>query len=458
MPRQFAIFSSVAALMLAAFYLESRCQRNTSSREHSQVYLADPSHRPNAWVSTRVLDKQLTNTANTCDSINIVYPEWPDGFNPNVRAVFLVGEQKSGTTWLWELLRYHPCIIPPVRPARKNDAITIKETYYFTSTHISGDAREFLLPWLPALSGSEHVADLTTVADDWLDQSLQTSDLGTTVSTAHLHSQRTYTSPVPKLTGFQECKQYYILEATPHNLHTPIAAARIKKLFPDAKILVLLKDPVDRVMSAYSQFSKQFKEACHTAEPAAWCPVFRYYRLRMPSFLQMVQDDITYLKSRGCAFQNESQNRTWMECFGCEMMDPWQYRRPGSEVQRGAYAPSLALSMYAPMLKTFMEYFNSSMVQVLNYEGVVDDVQTAVNNVLHFLDLELYNKEHWRILNPEGLGFKGSKSVTDFADTLQQLSAIKKELYAFFQPINLQLEIFLKAHDMPWKHFEHMNL
>jgi hypothetical protein len=72
--------------------------------------------------------------------------------------------------------------------------------------------------------------------------------------------------------------------ATPHNLHSPIVAKRIKGLFPNAKVMAVLKEPAWRMHSAYNQFSKPFINACTTGRPADWCPVFRYYALRLPTF------------------------------------------------------------------------------------------------------------------------------------------------------------------------------
>lgn len=87
--------------------------------------------------------------------------------------------------------------------------------------------------------------------------------------------------------------------ATPHNLHTPIAAARVKQLFPEAKLIASLKDPVDRFKSAYNQFGKRFVENCNKVKPAEWCPIFKYFRLQLPTYAKAVRDEIAHLRAEG---------------------------------------------------------------------------------------------------------------------------------------------------------------
>lgn len=74
----------------------------------------------------------------------------------------LAGAQKGGSTWLWHMLNAHPCLLSPLRPAYRTHAVTIKETYYFTTTNVSADARQFLLPWL----GLDRTASLADNAAD----------------------------------------------------------------------------------------------------------------------------------------------------------------------------------------------------------------------------------------------------------------------------------------------------
>jgi hypothetical protein len=101
--------------------------------------------------------------------------------------------------------------------------------------------------------------------------------------------------------------------ATPHNLHTPIAAARIKQLFPAAKVIAILKEPVWRMSSAYHQFSDNYIWECQKAQPAPWCPIYRYYQLQVPTFAQVLRQDIAYVNAQG------AQSKFSMSCIAASV-------------------------------------------------------------------------------------------------------------------------------------------
>lgn len=61
----------------------------------------------------------------------------------------------------------------------------------------------------------------------------------------------------------------------------------MKSLFPDGKFMAVLKEPAWRMHSAYNQFSKPFLSACAARSPADWCPAYRYYQLKLPTFYEV---------------------------------------------------------------------------------------------------------------------------------------------------------------------------
>jgi hypothetical protein len=398
------------------------------------------------------------------------------------------GEQKSGSTWLWELLNAHPCLISAAQPHYAMGAITTKETYYFTSSKIVSDARQFLVPWMGYRKG-EALRDRVweNIEERWFEHVLQVANAtGTASDSTQYFSKRSYVSPGAKL-SMKPCSKHYLLEgtnhvdngplkpkhsfdccilmrtlwrsfplnkrigkcvesvkcrmvpchcvvcaATPHNLHTPVAAKRIKTLFPDARIMAILKEPAWRMRSAYNQFGSAFTAACPPGSPADWCPVYRYYQLRLPTFEEVVKQELEYLRrvgefhetnpvcmvavvpsfrrSRryplsfvsyctswrrrihrctGCTFEDVNQTRTWTECFGCSLMDPWRHRTANINIERPPYAPSAALSMYAAMLREWRIFFPLEDMRVMNYQDLVDDPFTVVNALLRYLGTNL---------------------------------------------------------------------
>jgi hypothetical protein len=50
---------------------------------------------------------------------------------------------------------------------------------------------------------------------------------------------------------FADCPEPVVGEATPSYLHTPVAAPRMASLVPDARLIALLRNPVDRAVSHY---------------------------------------------------------------------------------------------------------------------------------------------------------------------------------------------------------------
>eukprot|EP00892_Ulva_mutabilis_P010751 jgi/Ulvmu1/8048/UM004_0285.1 len=394
-------------------------------------------------------DASQSDSPGECSFDQFTYPSWPDGFNVSVNALFVIGEQKSGSTWLWELLNGHPCLLTAAQPHYRMGAITTKETYYFTSAKIGSDAREFLIPWMGydrAKASSDDVEN--SIGNDWFATALKVANVGTATTSAEYHRKRTYSNPNAKLV-MQPCEQYYLLEATPHNINSPVAAKRMRALFPDSKAVAVLKEPALRMHSAYNQFSKPFQQSCNPSQPAPWCPIYRYYQLQLPTFAQAVGQELAYLRTVRCSFESADQERSWMSCFGCQTMDPWKHKRDNIHIRYPPYAPSAALSMYEPMLRAWTEFFPMEDVRVVNYHDLVKDQLEIVNQVLRHAGLEEYTQEHMAILNPEALGFKGSYASAAEATTFEG----KDELREFFKPHNERLAEFLKDHPIPWHPF-----
>lgn len=124
------------------------------------------------------------------------------------------GEQKSGTTWLWEMLNGHPCLLTAAQPYQRMGAITTKETYYFTSTKLVPDARQFLVPWLGYTDGAFATSDAAWQGIDgsFLEKALKVADKGTATSTQDYYRYRNYSNPGKKLAMSRQCERYFLLE------------------------------------------------------------------------------------------------------------------------------------------------------------------------------------------------------------------------------------------------------
>jgi hypothetical protein len=125
----------------------------------------------------------------------------------------IIGAQKAGTSSLYRYLADHPLIEPAVA----------KEVHYFD--------------WHFHRGASWYRAHFPTVAARW----------------------RSRMQGRPLLTG----------EASPYYLFHPHAPQRVKALVPGAKLIVLLRDPVERTISAYHHQVRAGTESLSIAEALA---------------------------------------------------------------------------------------------------------------------------------------------------------------------------------------------
>ncbi len=113
-------------------------------------------------------------------------------------SLLIVGAQRCGTTSMYKTLSQHPAIIP---------AVMHKGAHYFDTGYRHG--RSWYLGHFPLRSTAARVEK---------------------------------TIGVRPITG----------ESSPYYLYHPLAAARIAADLPEARLLVLVRDPVERAYSAYT--------------------------------------------------------------------------------------------------------------------------------------------------------------------------------------------------------------
>ena len=147
-------------------------------------------------------------------------------------------------------------------------------------------------------------------------------------------------------------------EATPTYLYSELAAARMSRMIPRARLLVLLRDPTSRAISHY------------------------YHRVRTNREKRDINE----------VFSIENINR-WMEGKGLSDFD----------------AKYFNWSCYASHLGFWMNYFPRSQFLILRAEDFFQDVQGVYDQVCHFLDLtsrpvavaKKYNASTEEIVLPE---------------------------------------------------------
>jgi hypothetical protein len=217
--------------------------------------------------------------------------------NARVPDFFIVGQFKSGTTALWEMLRRHPQIFMP-------DA---KELWFFA-------------PELRSDTGSNRRPD----------------------------TLEGYLSLFAAATPEQR-----VGEATPSYLMSRTAAGRIASVQPDARIIVILRDPAD--------FLRSFHLQC-------------------------------------------VQNRTETENDLRKALALEESRRAGRNIPRYSPRPQELLYSdhvrYVEQLQRYHAVFRPEQVLVLIYEDFREDNEATVRKVLRFLDVDDSHPVHAIEANP----------------------------------------------------------
>lgn len=217
----------------------------------------------------------------------------------NIPNLFIPGAAKSGTTSLWWYLSQHPEIFGPAK----------KEPMYFSSRYV-----EF--PY--------------TGPGDW--------ELEKEV--------------IRNLNEYKECYNNsgdpkYLLDASTSYLYYPQCAEDIKSANPDAKIIIILRNPVER---AFSSYMHQIRDG--------------YETLSFSDALAMEDDGI-------------KQNYQHI----------WHYKRAG---------------LYYESVKKYLEVFGEINVKVILFEDFITDPESSLNDMLSYLGLYPHDFDK-SVLNKSGV-------------------------------------------------------
>ncbi|MEM9052937.1 MAG: sulfotransferase [Bacteroidota bacterium] len=216
---------------------------------------------------------------------------------------FVIGVVKGGTTSLYHYLNQHPEVyLPP-----------IKETNHFAAKDIS--EKDFL---------PGYAQDVSINLDRYIK-----SGMKETIHIAHVNEDRHYEGIFSKVNGEEA-----IGEISNSYMICPSAAKAIHDFNPEAKIIVVLRNPIRR---AWSQFLMNLREAKSEAE----------------DFIKEVQEDHA-LNPKGWGVNH-------------------QY---------------LELGKYAGQLKRYFELFGRDKVLALFFEDYKNDANSVLMEICQFLDID----------------------------------------------------------------------
>lgn len=243
-------------------------------------------------------------------------------------SVLIVGAQKSGTTSLYNYLVQHPAVLP----ARK------KEVHFFDKRYRNGE--------------SYYRAEFPTRAE--MDEASRISgELSVTC------------------------------ESTPTTMYHPFVMKRLSAMIPEARLIALLRDPVERCFSSYRHQVRRgretltFKEAIDSETD------------RLSGDLLNMQEDEYYFGNNFHHF---------------------------SHLSRGHYAEQI---------QRMRDYFPSKQILILQAETFFSEPEQLTNRILDFLGLSPMQLDHYETLN-QGISSEMEQEV-------------REQLEAYFKPHNEKL-------------------
>jgi len=213
----------------------------------------------------------------------------------------IIGAQKSGTTSLYDLVSKHPGVIPPRH----------KELHYFSTSKYGWGTRWYRLNFPTKLEKG--------------------------ILKKKLHHQ--------VITG----------EATPNYILHPNTKKRIKNLIPKAKIIVILRNPVDR---AYSHYNHNVRR-----------------KLENLSFEEAIQEK---------RFEGEEDKIYDDKFYEASNYNMYSY---------------LLRGRYAEQLEDWFKIFKKDQILVVSFEEFIKIPNKVLNEIFEFLELPRYEQKNISKLN-----------------------------------------------------------
>jgi hypothetical protein len=195
-------------------------------------------------------------------------------------------------------------------------------------------------------------------------------------------------------------KKHLSFEATPEYLYMPYAPERIYKYNPKIKLIVVLREPVERAYSAWNMFKKLHKLN------------------KVPSVIEKGYIEHADNNLRKVLFASEFPS--FEDCINLEMkyiQDKANFLEP-SFVRRG---------LYAQQIERYFQFFSKEQFLFLDYSDFEGNLNKVLLQTTQFLEIEplKMNVNNYQVAN---------KGVYDLEKPL-----IFSELHNYYKPYNDKL-------------------
>ena len=150
-------------------------------------------------------------------------------------------------------------------------------------------------------------------------------------------------------------QQKHAGEAAHHNLHLPYVTQRIATTVPDARLIVICRNPVERALSAY------WHNATRRAEPL--------------SFEDAIAKNLRRLEV-GPRFDDEREAKLYQDAV----------QNPAGDGL--AYTSYVDSGYYATHIERFAARFGRERIKILFFDDLARDAEATTRAVFEYLDLE----------------------------------------------------------------------
>jgi len=180
-------------------------------------------------------------------------------------------------------------------------------------------------------------------------------------------------------------------EGSTSYLANPQCAIWIRKLIPDAKLIAVLRNPIDRALSSYKMF-------------------------------------------RG----NGLENRSFEEAIKHEL------EMGTGGIPQGQHY--LKLGLYASQLKQFCRYFSKEQIYIADYEDFNMDIVVFLSKIFTFLEVDGFVPNDLRRMNTASSHFTIEQDVDLFTIN----DGLKKEMSNYFQKDISELQTIVDFNVLKW--------
>ncbi|MFS8118511.1 MAG: Wzt carbohydrate-binding domain-containing protein, partial [Microcoleus sp.] len=182
-------------------------------------------------------------------------------------------------------------------------------------------------------------------------------------------------------------------EMTPYYIYHPLVAERVYKCFPDVKLIVMLRNPVQRAWLHYN------------LEVAVGCEKLDFEKA-IASEGDRLKGEIEKIKADDGYYSFNHQHYSY-----------------------------LSRGIYVEQIKNWLDYFPKEQLLILKSEDFQKDSGKVFSRVLDFLDINASAVKEYQ-----------SNSAEDYSNMPK---AIEQELIGYFEPYNRELSELLKE-DFSW--------